>query len=44
MMRKDRIKNESIRGTAQVGCYGDKVKETEVVWTCVEEIDVGGNR
>ena len=38
--RMDNIRNEYIRGTAQVGQFGEKSTrgETEVVWTCTEEI------
>ena len=36
--RMDRIRNEYIRGTAQVGRFGDKVRgEIEMVWTCAQE-------
>ena len=36
--RMDKIRNEYIRGTAQVGRFGEKTRrETEVVWTCTEE-------
>ena len=30
MMRMDRIRNENIRGTAQVGWFGDKVREVRL--------------
>ncbi|KAK3550569.1 hypothetical protein QTP70_000050 [Hemibagrus guttatus] len=30
--RLDRIRNEYIRGTAHVGCLGDKVRETRLRW------------
>ena len=34
----DRIRNEYIRGTVQVGRFGDKVRgEIEMVWTCAQE-------
>ena len=34
----DKIRNEYIRGTAQVGRFGEKTGgKTEVVWTCTEE-------
>ena len=37
--RMDKIRNEYIRGTAQVGRFGEKNRDTtEVVWTCTEEI------
>ena len=29
VMRMDRIKNEDIRGTAHVRCFGEKVRETK---------------
>ena len=36
--RMDRIRNEYIRGTVQVGRFGDKVRgEIEMVWTCAQE-------
>ena len=36
--RMDTIRNEYIRGTAQVGRFGEKTRrETEVVWTCTKE-------
>ena len=36
--RMDKIWNEYIRGTAQVGRFGENTRgETEVVWTCTEE-------
>ena len=36
--RMDKIRNRYIRGTAQVGRFGEKTRrETEVVWTCTEE-------
>ncbi|KAF7697762.1 hypothetical protein HF521_004272, partial [Silurus meridionalis] len=28
----DRIRNEFIRGTAHVGCFGDKVREVRLRW------------
>ena len=34
----DKIRNEYIRGTAQVGRFGENTRgKTEVVWTCTEE-------
>ncbi|KAK3542048.1 hypothetical protein QTP86_011348 [Hemibagrus guttatus] len=30
--RLDRIRNEYIRGTAHVGCLGDKVREARLRW------------
>lgn len=30
--RMDRIRNEHIRGTAQVGQFGDKVREARLRW------------
>ncbi|KAI5085876.1 hypothetical protein C0J45_23571, partial [Silurus meridionalis] len=30
--RVDRIRNEFIRGTAHVGCFGDKVREARLRW------------
>ena len=34
----DKIRNEYIRGTAQVGKIGENTRgKTEVVWTCTEE-------
>lgn len=33
----DKIRNENIRGTAQVEGFGDKLKEDEMVWTFAEE-------
>ena len=37
--RMDKIRNEYIRRTAQVGRFGEKTRgKTEVVWTCTEEI------
>ena len=35
--RMDTIRNEYIRGTAQVGKFGEKTREAEVVWTPTEE-------
>ena len=36
--RMDKIRNGYIRGTAQVGRFGENTRgETEVVWTCTEE-------
>ena len=38
--RMDKIRNEYIRGTAQVGRFGERETtrgETGVVWTCTEE-------
>ena len=37
--RMDKIRNEYIRGTAQVGRFGEKTQgdKTEVVWSCTEE-------
>ena len=36
--RMDKIGNEYIRGTAQVGRFGEKPRgKTEVVWTSTEE-------
>ena len=32
VMRMDRIRNEYIRGTAQVGQFGDKAKEAKLRW------------
>ena len=32
VMRMDRIRNEYIRGTAQVGRFGDKVREARLRW------------
>ena len=32
MMRMDRIRNENIRGTAHVRCFGEKVRETRLRW------------
>ena len=35
----DEIRNEYIRGTAQVGRFVEKTRgKTEVIWTCMEEI------
>lgn len=31
------IRNEYIRGTAQVEQFGAKVREANMVWTCVED-------
>ena len=36
--RNYKIRNEYLRGTAQVGRFGDTRDKTEVVWTCTEEI------
>jgi hypothetical protein len=33
----DRIRNEYIRGTAQVGRFGDKAREARLRWIGVEE-------
>ena len=37
----DKIRNDYIRGTAQVGRFGQKTREarlrSEVVWSCTEE-------
>ncbi|KAF7654083.1 hypothetical protein LDENG_00074760, partial [Lucifuga dentata] len=30
--RMDRIRNEYIRGTAHVRCFGDKVREARLRW------------
>ncbi|KAF7701013.1 hypothetical protein HF521_002178, partial [Silurus meridionalis] len=30
--RMDKIRNEFIRGTAHVGCFGDKVREARLSW------------
>ena len=30
--RLDRIRNEYIRGTAHVGCFGDKAREARLRW------------
>ncbi|XP_065674133.1 uncharacterized protein LOC136091077 [Hydra vulgaris] len=30
--KKDRIKNEFIRGSAHVACFGDKVRESRLRW------------
>ena len=36
--RMDKIRNEYIRGTAQVGKFGEKTRgKTEMVWTPTEE-------
>ena len=37
--RMDNIRNEYIRGTAQVGRFGEKVREARLrrFWTCTEE-------
>ena len=32
MTRTDRIRNESIRGTAHVRCFGEKVREARLRW------------
>ena len=32
VMRIDSIKYEHIRGTAQVGCFGEKVREARLRW------------
>jgi hypothetical protein len=32
VMRMDRIRNEYIRGTAQVGWFGDKAREARLRW------------
>ncbi|KAI5106213.1 hypothetical protein C0J45_3910, partial [Silurus meridionalis] len=32
VMMMDRIRNEFIRGTAHVGCFGDKVREAPLRW------------
>ncbi|KAF7655973.1 hypothetical protein LDENG_00047750 [Lucifuga dentata] len=38
LLRVDNIKNEYIRGTAQVSWFGDKERgKTEMVWTCAKE-------
>ena len=38
--RMEKIRNEYIRGTAQVGRFGEKTRETRlVVWTCTGEGD-----
>ena len=38
VMRMDRTRNEFIRGTADVRCFGGKVREVrQIVWTCGEE-------
>ena len=31
-MRMDRIRSEHIRETAQVGCFGDKVRDARLRW------------
>ena len=36
--RNYKIRNEYIRGTAQVGRYGETRDKNEMVWTCTEEI------
>ena len=34
----DKIRNEYIRGTAQVGWFGKKTRgKNEMFWTCTEE-------
>lgn len=38
LTRRDRIRNEYIRETAQVQLFGDKERgKAETVWTCAEE-------
>ncbi|KAI5107764.1 hypothetical protein C0J45_1358, partial [Silurus meridionalis] len=32
VMRIDKIRNQFIRGTAHVGCFGDKVREVRLRW------------
>ncbi|KAF7706915.1 hypothetical protein C0J45_4443, partial [Silurus meridionalis] len=32
LMRMDKIRNEFIRGTAHVGCFGDKMREARLRW------------
>ena len=39
-VRSDKFRNEYIRGTVQVGLFGEKTTalgKTEVVWTCMQE-------
>lgn len=33
LARMDRIRNERIRGTAHVGCLGDKAREARLRWS-----------
>ena len=36
--RMDRMRNENIRRTADVRCFGEKVRsQTAIVWTCTEK-------
>ena len=37
VMQMDEFRNQHIRGTAQIGCFGDKVKEAKLIWTCADE-------
>lgn len=39
-IRKKCIRNKSITGTAQVECFGDKVRRDWSVWTCADVVDI----
>lgn len=44
--RRGCIRNKSITGTAQVECFGDKVRRDWSVWTCADVVDIlpGGKK